>query len=50
MCLAFRKKSGSVGSLGHMYMQRKCVAVKAKGKISNLKNHFSGCSKAGIIK
>ena len=45
-----QEKNDSVGSLGYMYMQRKCVAVEAKGKISNFKNHFSRCSKAGIIK
>lgn len=31
-----------------MYVQRKYVAVKIKGKFSNL-THFSRISKAGII-
>lgn len=43
-----QEKNGSVGKIGFMYMKRKCAAVKAKGKLSNLENHFSKSLKASV--
>lgn len=48
--LALKQKNDSVGREMYINIKRKCAAVKTKGKLRDLGNHFFSNPKAGIIK